>query len=41
MCGNEEYGCKDGDFRLTAAGSYRVARWYFDKQYVSLKLVDI
>ena len=41
MCGNEQYGFKDGDFRLNTTGSYRVARFYLHKQCISLKLVEL
>ena len=41
MCGNEQYGFKDGDFILNTTGSYRVARLYLDKEYISLKLVEL
>jgi len=41
MCGNEQYGCKEGDFRLNTTGSYRIARLYLDKQYIGLILGDL
>jgi len=41
ICGKEQYGCKDGDFRMNTTGIYRVARLYLDKQYISLKLFDL
>ena len=40
-CGIEQYGCKDGDFRLNTTGIISVARLYLDKQYVSLRRVDL
>ena len=30
MCGNEEYGFKEGNIRLNTTGSYRIARIYVD-----------
>jgi len=41
MCGNEQYGCTEGDFRLNKTGSYRIAIFYLDKQYISRRLVDL
>jgi len=41
MCGNEQYGCKEGNFRMNTTGSYRTARIYLDRQYISLKLGDL
>jgi len=41
MCDNKQYGCKEGVFRMNTTGSYRTARIYLDKQYISLKLVDL
>jgi len=41
MCGNEQYGCKEGAFRLNKTGSYRIAIFYLDKQYISRRLVDL
>ena len=41
MCDNKQYGCKEGDFRMNTTGSYRTARIYLDRQYISLKLVDL
>ena len=41
MCGNEQYRCKEGNFRLNTTGSYRIARLYLDKQYIILTLVDL
>jgi len=41
MCGNEQYGCKEGDFRLNTTGSYRIAPFYLDKQYTGLRLGDL
>ena len=39
----KQYGCKDedGNFRLNTTGSYRGARLYLDKRYISLRLVDL
>ena len=41
MCGGEDYGHSDCDFRLNITGSWRVARMTVDKQYISLKLVEL
>ena len=41
MCSNEQYGCKEGDFRMNTTGSYRIARLYLDKQYIGLRLGDL
>jgi len=41
MCGFKQYGCKEGNFRLNTTGSYRGARLYLDKQYISVRLVDL
>ena len=39
--GNEQYGCKEGDFSLNRTGSYRIARFYIDKQYTGLTFGDL
>ena len=39
MCGNEQYGCKDVDFRLNTTGIIGVTGLYLDKQYISLRSV--
>jgi len=41
MCGNEQYGCKEGDFRLITTGNYRTNRLCLDKQYIGLRLGDL
>ena len=41
MCGNEQYGCKEGEFRLITTSSYRIARINLDKQYIDLRLEDL
>jgi len=41
MCGFKQYVCKEGNFRLNTTGSYRGGRLYLDKQYISLRLVDL
>jgi len=41
VCGNEQYVCKDGDFRLNTFGTSGVARLYLEKQYINLKLADL
>jgi hypothetical protein len=38
ICDDEQYQCKDGVFRLTTIGSYKIARLYLDKQYINYKL---
>ena len=37
MCRGEHYTCKEDQFRLQSAGTYRAARMYLDKQFVSFK----
>ena len=32
---NEQFSTKDGDFKLNTTGSYRIARVYLDKQFLS------
>ena len=41
MCGNEQYGWKEGDFRLNTTGSCRIARFYLDRLYIGLRLGDL
>ena len=41
MCGNEQYVCIDGAFRLSTIGTNEVARLYLEKQYISLRLADL
>jgi len=41
VSGNEQYGCKEGDFSLNTTGSYRIVRLYLDKQYIGLRLGDL
>jgi hypothetical protein len=41
MCGDEQYQCIDGAFRLTTIGSYKTARLYPDKHYINHKLHDL
>jgi len=41
MCGNEQCRCKGGNFRMNTTGSYRTARIYLVRQYISLKLGDL
>jgi len=41
MCGNEQYVCKDGAFRLNTIGNNGVARLYLEKQYISVRLADL
>ena len=40
MCDDGQFACSDGPFRLNTTGSYRVARMYKDKQYISLKVQE-
>ena len=32
---NEQFSTKDGDFKMNTTGSYRIARFYLDKQFLS------
>jgi len=32
---NEQFSTKDGDFRMNSTGSYRIAKVYLDKQFLS------
>jgi hypothetical protein len=41
MCGNEHYAFRVGLFRLTATGSLKIARMYYDKHYLQFKLEDL
>ena len=44
MCGNEQYGQKDGDFRLNTTGGrgvFRVARMYEHNEYFTLMLAKL
>jgi len=41
MCGNERYVCKEGDFKLNLTRTYRIARFYLDKQYINLGLGEL
>ena len=41
MCGNEQYVCKGGAFRLNTIGINGVARLYLEKQYIILRLADL
>ena len=41
MCGNEQYVCKNGAFRLNTFGTNGVARLYLEKQYISLRFADL
>jgi len=41
MCGNEQYVCKDGSFRLNTVGTNGVNRLYLEKRYISLRLDDL
>ena len=36
MCGNAQYGCSDGAFRLNTTGNVTVARLYIEKEYITL-----
>jgi hypothetical protein len=38
---NEYYLGKDGDFRMNTTGSYKVARVYLGKQYMSFTLDEL
>jgi hypothetical protein len=41
LCNNENYTAKDGDFRMHTTGSYRVARVYIGKLYMSFTLDEL
>jgi hypothetical protein len=41
LCNNEHYTAKDGDFRMHTTGSYKVARVYIGKQYMSFTLDEL
>jgi len=41
MCGDEQYSCVDGEFRLQTKGTYHVARVYLGKKYISLHLTEL
>jgi len=41
MCCNEQYVCKDGDFRLNRVGTSGFGRVYLEKQYSNLKFADL
>ena len=41
MCGNAQYGYSDGAFRLNTTGNLRVARLYYEKEYITLKFQEL
>ena len=41
MCGDGQYACSDGAFRLNATGSYWSARLYIEKQSITLKYQEL
>jgi len=41
MCDNGQFSWSDGAFRLNTIGSYRVARLYMGKQYITLKFQEL
>jgi len=41
LCKNEYYIKKDGDFRMNTTGSYRVARVYLGKQYMTFTYEEL
>lgn len=41
MCDNEQFGRSDGAFRLNTTGSYRIARMYMEKHYITLKFQEL
>jgi len=41
ICGNEQYVCKDGEFRLNTIATNGVARFYLEKRYISLSLAEL
>jgi len=38
---NEHFSTKDGDFKMNTPGSYRIARVYLDKQFLSFKYEEL
>jgi len=38
---NEHFSTKDGDFKMNTTGSYRVAREYLDKQFLSFTYEEL
>ena len=38
---NEQFSTKDGDFKMNTTGSYRVARVYLDKQFLSFTYEEL
>ena len=38
---NEQFSTKDGDFKMNTTGSYRVARLYIDKQFLSFTYEEL
>ena len=41
LCDDEQFACIDVIFRLTTTGTYRVARLYIEKHYITLKFQDL
>jgi len=41
ICGDEQYSCVYGEFRLQTTGTYHVARVYLGKKYISLHLTEL
>jgi len=41
ICGNEQWVCKNVDFRLNTIGTNGVARFCLQKQYIGLRLADL
>jgi len=38
---NEHFSTKDGDFKMNTTGSYRIARVYLDKQFLSFTYEEL
>ena len=38
---NEQFSTKDGDFKMNTTGSYRIARVYIDKQFLSFMYEEL
>jgi len=38
---NEQFSTKDGDFKMNTTGSYRIARVYLDKQFLSFTYEEL
>ena len=41
MCGNAQYGYSDGAFRLNTTVNTKVAKLYYEKEYITLKFQEL